>query len=339
MIRLEDFSGQSANVLTLIHSLSSNTVPHACVISGSSGTGKKTLVRLISRAMFCENDRKEPCGHCPACEQIEAGTYRDVITVSPEKPLSQDAKADRKQISIDDIREIIRICGQFSGNDGRAIIIEKAETMTTQAQNTLLKTLEEPPEGTHFFLITEHPENLLSTIISRCTRVHLQPWPDSYIKKLLVSEGISETRADETVLYAGGSIGKARDLAMNEAYWQSRTEVREKAFNIKQRSDIFSTATALKDSKNQFDTFCDMLESLMMSLLYVRLGHMKETTIKDFPDPWINFACNADEKEFDMIFTAIKQCREMRSYNVNIQATVENLLLLLMEEQIKWRKS
>lgn len=347
MIRLESFYGQGENVRTLIASVRSDTLPHACIVSGAAGTGRRTLVRLICKALFCETFgeedlmgiRTEPCGACPACLQIEADTYPGVVTLAPDKPLTPDAKPDRKTISIDDIREVIRLCGQFSGDKGRAVIIEKAESMTPQAQNTLLKTLEEPPEGTHFFLITDRPENLLTTIISRCTRLHLQPWPDDYLKKLLLADGIRESRAAETILYAGGSIGKARELAMNEEYWKYRAEIREKAFNIAQRSDIFTTASSMKDNKTQFESFCDTMESLLMTLLYVRNGQLPDTAVKEFPEPWRNFAKSAPIENFDNIFRALSECREMRTFNVNIQAIIENLLLLLMEEQTKWRKS
>ena len=347
MIRLESFYGQGENVRALIASIRSDTLPHACIVSGAAGTGRRTLVRLICKALFCETFgeedltgiRTEPCGNCPACLQIDADTFPDVITLALDKPLIPDAKPDRKTISIDDVRELIRLCGQFSGEKGRAVIIEKAEAMTIQAQNTLLKTLEEPPEGTHFFLITERPENLLTTIVSRCTRIHLQPWPDDYLKKLLLADGIPEARAAETVLYADGSIGKARELAANEEYWKYRSEVMEKAFNISQRSDIFSTASSMKDNKTQFESFCDTLESLLMTLLYVHNRQLPQTAVREFPDPWKNFAMNAPIENFDNIFRALSECRKMRSFNVNIQAIVENLLLLLMEEQTKWRKS
>ncbi len=347
MIRLEIFYGQGENVRALIASVRSDTLPHACIVSGAAGSGRRTLVRLICKALYCANFgqedltgiRTEPCETCPACLQIEADTYPYVTTLALDKPLVPDAKKDRKTISIDDVREVIRLCGQLSGDKGRVVIIEKAETMTPQAQNTLLKTLEEPPEGTHFFLITERPENLLTTIVSRCTRVHLQPWPDDYLKKILLADGIPEARAAETILYAGGSIGKARQLALNEEYWKYRSEVIEKAFNITQRSDIFSTATSMKDNKAQFESFCDTLESLLMTLLYVRNGQLPETAAKEFPDPWKNFSKNAPVENFDNIFRALSECREMRFFNVNIQAIIENLLLLLMEEQTKWRKS
>lgn len=339
MIRLESFSGQSENVRALIASVKNGNLPHACVVSGAEGTGRKTLVRLLCMALFCDENAAEPCGTCPSCVQIEAGTYPDVITVALDKPLVPDAKPDRKTISIDDIREVIRLCGQFPGLKGRAVIIEKADTMTPQAQNTLLKTLEEPPEGTHFFLITEKPENLLTTIISRCTRVHLQPWTDVFLKKLLLSEGIPEPRAAETILYANGSIGKARQLALDDQYWKERNEIREKAFNIGQRSEIFGTASALKDNKAQFENFCNTVESLLTNLLYARHGILPEAAVKDFPEPWRKFAKEAPLEEFDSLFRTVAECREMRSYNVNVQAIIENLLLLLMEEQVKWRKS
>lgn len=338
MIGLESFSGQGDNVQALIASLKTGQLPHACIISGAAGTGRRTLTKLICQAMFCEYGGPEPCGTCSACVQIDGGTFPDVITVGPDKPLVANAKTDRKNISIDDIREVIRLCGQFPGSKGRVVIIEKAESMTQQAQNTLLKTLEEPPEGTHFFLITERPENLLTTIISRCRRVHLQPWRDEYLRKLLLNAGITEKRADETLLYSGGSIGKALELAADEQYWQNRSDIRDKAFNISQRSDIFTTAASLKDGKNQFESFCDTVESLLMNLLYVRHGRLPENAVNDFPDPWKRFARDASPEEFDRLFKALSECREMRSYNVNIQAIIENLLLLLMEEQIKWRK-
>ena len=338
-VSLADFSAQGENVNSFISSFRTGNVPHAAIIDGPTGSGKKTLSGLLSQLLFCKNrNGGEPCGVCSSCVQIAAGTHPDLIMLSKEKALIKGAKTDRKSIGVDDIRELISLTAVFTTTGKRIVVLEDADTLTVEAQNSLLKTLEEPPDGTCFILITEHPEALLTTVISRCRRIHLRPWSDEYIKKVLASEGISQARCEQTVIYCEGSVGKALIMAKDEEYWDFRKHVMDSVFRLKNRSDIFAVSAAYSDKRNDFDPFLDTVESMLTILLYVRLGKLSQRIMEEYPDPWKTFAEQADIGRFDHLFEQIRKARIMRDSNVNPSAVLENLLFVFMEEQSKWCK-
>ena len=338
-VRLADFSAQGENVESFILSFYTGNVPHAAIIDGPAGTGKRTLTGLLCQTLFCENKNgKEPCGKCPSCVQVMAGSHPDLILLSKEKALIKGAKPDRKSIGVDDIRELIALIGVYATTGKRVVCIEGADALTVEAQNSLLKTLEEPPEATCFILITEHPENLLTTVISRCRKIHLRPWSDEYIRQILVSEGVSPSRCAETVIFCGGSIGKALSMANDEAYWDFRKYVMDSVFRLQNRSDIFTVSNAFSDKRNDFDLFLDTVESMLTVLMYVRVNKLPDQVVNEYPDSWKAFAKKAEIKEFDMLFEQIRKARIMRASNVNQAAVLENILFVFMEEQSKWCK-
>lgn len=178
---LSDFKGQGALYDGLIRTLEEGTFVHAYLISGASGMGKRTLARLMAQYLLCTGEHR-PCGACPACIQVREGNHPDVMTVKPGVPLSPEVKAGLVGIPVDEIRYVISMVGQHTFVGGRrVVIIERAEKMNQPAQNALLKTLEEPLAGTIFLLLTESPELLLPTIVSRCRALKLHPWPDETV--------------------------------------------------------------------------------------------------------------------------------------------------------------
>lgn len=145
-------------------SIKTGSLSHAYILLGTKGTGKHTLARLIASAVNCENRDNDnfgiPCHSCNSCKKITQNNSADVITVSREK--------DKATLGVDPIRFVKSDISVYP-NDGdyKVYIIEDAHTMTTQAQNALLLTLEEPPQYAIFILLCENTENILETVKSR----------------------------------------------------------------------------------------------------------------------------------------------------------------------------
>ncbi len=156
---------------------------HATLLAGPSGVGKTMVARETARLLLCDAPGPEPdgCGRCRACGLIDRGAHPDLILV--------DVIEGKKQISVAQVRELrARLEYPPHRERGRAVIFERAEAMTTEAQNALLKTLEEPTDRTYLILTTSHPSQLLPTIRSRCSDLNLAPLPTEVVLDLLRRE-------------------------------------------------------------------------------------------------------------------------------------------------------
>jgi len=173
--------------------------------------GKTTLAIDIARAVNCESDDR-PCSNCGQCRRISSGIHPDVRIVGLEKARSGRL---RTLISIEQVRDIQRETSllPFEGRY-RVIIFENAELFSEEAANSLLKTLEEPPERVLIVLVATDTRSLLPTIVSRCRLVQLRPVPAATIADLLIErKSLSEDRAREIAGLASGRAGWAVQAA------------------------------------------------------------------------------------------------------------------------------
>ncbi len=333
---LSDFKGQGALYDGLIRTLAEGTFVHAYLISGASGMGKRTLARLMAQHLLCTGERK-PCGLCPACIQVRADEHPDVITVAPGRPLSPEVKSGLQGIPVDEIRHVNSLVGQHTFVGGqRVVIIERAEKMNPAAQNALLKTLEEPLAGTVFLLLSESPELLLPTIVSRCRALKLHPWPDEVVLAALRNHGVGEEMTRRALHVSGGSIGRALAVAADEAYWQRRQDVMRDFFGIASQVDVLTVSTAWKDRKDESDALLNDLEDMLRTLMLVRFGRQEDSLLQDYPEPWQRLAREGALPSFLRLLGAVSDARRLRANQVTWQAVVEQLLLSLMEERNQW---
>ncbi len=140
---------------------------HAYIVLGPETDNKRAFIRTLASAMLCTAPGSVPCGVCPACKKSTRGIHPDMIEISrPE---------DKREIPVDTIRKAVRAQTFVVPNeaDCKVFIIHEADTMNTQAQNALLKTLEEPQRYCRFILSAENPASLLPTVRSRCAEVRV----------------------------------------------------------------------------------------------------------------------------------------------------------------------
>lgn len=333
---LSDFSGQGVLYDGLVRTLQEGTFVHAYLISGPDGVGKRSLARLMAQALLCTGEGK-PCGVCPACIQVRDGNHPDVIIERPGEPLCPDVEAGRKMIPVDEIRYVISLVGQHTFTGGnRVVIIERADRMNANAANALLKSLEEPLAGTVYLLLTDAPEQLLPTIVSRCRPIKLHPWEDAYVRQALLARGVDEHVASRAAAVSGGSIGRAMEIAGDEKYWQRRNEVLADFFGLPSRGEILRVSGAWKDRKGEAEELLGMIEEMLRTLLLVRLGQQDEHMLSEYPDAWQKMAASAGIKAFIDLMDAVSDARRLHVSNVTWQVVLEKLLLRMMEEKSKW---
>jgi len=203
----------------LARSLVQGRLPPAILLTGPRGVGKRTLATAVARALLCPNGAGgDACDRCPACHRTGKGFHPDLLVGEPEGATNS--------LKIERIRELVReIDGRPFEATARAILIDDAHCMTEQAQNALLKSLEEPPPTSHVFLITPSPQTLLPTIRSRCQTLRLGPLPASLLERALVDRlGLNPAEARLRVSVSAGSLGQA--LAFEgEAYAALRDDL------------------------------------------------------------------------------------------------------------------
>lgn len=174
---------------------------HSYLISGPAGSGKKTLARLLAAAILCEGEHK-PCLSCSHCRKVMADTHPDLITVTDPK---------HTKITVGQVRDI-REDMFVRPNEGSKKIYIFAQDIRDEGLNALLKVLEEPPVYGVFMLLTEHPEQILTTVRSRCTELQLQALPESILRQALQEEfPTADPQTLEAAIFrSGGYLGQAK---------------------------------------------------------------------------------------------------------------------------------
>jgi len=208
--RFADVIGQDAIVRTLLNALRSKRISHAYLFSGSKGTGKTTLARILAKALNCTNplDSGEPCNKCPSCIEITESRSLDVLEI--------DGASHR---GIDHIRSLTEGASYApTGGNYKIYLIDEVHMLTKEAFNALLKTLEEPPPTVKFFFATTEPHKIPPTILSRCQRLNLRRLSKrDIVEKLKKITGEMEISVDEGALirlagYADGGLRDAESL-------------------------------------------------------------------------------------------------------------------------------
>ena len=336
MLSAEDFRGQEAAYRLLTGDPSA--LPHALLITGQAGFGKRSLAMLIAMGLLCEAESgAKPCGVCGSCIRCQDGNHPDLIRVRPGEPLDPGEEKGKKSIPVKDIRIVAQTVGQHAFEGARkAVIIEQAETMTAQAQNALLKTLEEPPAGVTFCLTSVSAGLLLPTTVSRCRELPLHAWSDAEIRRALKEKGCAPDRAAAAARASGGSMGRAISIAADDEWWNRRGQVLRDFFGLKRRSDIPGISSALKENRGAAGEMLDILSQLIHDATLVCVGQRPADSIGDYPEAWQKAAASGQYAAFVRLQDTVSLTRRMLQSNVGIQALWEKLLLKFMEERSRW---
>ena len=328
MAKFTDIIGQEQLKEHLQNAIAMNKVSHAYLINGERSSGKEFAAKVFAAALQCEKGGTEPCGECHSCIQEKSGNQPDIIFVSHDKP---------NTIGVEDIRtQINNDIGIKPYSSPRKIyIMNEGEKMTVQAQNALLKTLEEPPEYAVILILTTNVDALLPTILSRCVVLNMKPVPDHKVKKYLMEElQIPDYKANICVAFARGNIGKAKMLASSEEF----EKVKEEAVTLVKYindMDISEVVKAIKKiSEYQFDVtdYLDILSVWYRDVLLFKATKDANSLIFKNEIQYIRKVADRSTYEgIETIVKALQQAKRRLEANVNFDLTMELLLLTIQK--------
>lgn len=328
MTGFSDVLGHEQTILHMKHAIEMDKVSHAYIISGEKGSGKKLLADLFARTLQCERKGTEPCMECQSCKQALSLNQPDIIRVMHEKP---------NTISVEDIRTQINgdIMIRPYSSPYKIYIVDEAEKLSVQAQNALLKTIEEPPVYAVLLLLTTNAGMLLQTIRSRCVILELKPVSSPMVKNYLMEQlEVPEYHADICTAFAQGNVGKAKRLALSDSF----SEMLEHALHLvkyihdMEVVDMISDLKRIHTYKMEINDYLDLLTVWYRDVLMFKATRDADSLI--FSHELISIREKAQKSSYEGLECIIKSLEKAKirlNANVNFDMALE-LLLLTMKE-------
>ena len=265
--------GNEKNRNILEKSIKLNKISHSYIFWGIEGIGKKLIAKEFAKNILCL-EHQENC-QCKSCIEIDSNNNPDFQLIEPNEG----------KVKIEQIREMQRkVAEKPIISNKKVYIIEDSDMMTTEAQNCLLKTLEEPPEYITIILICTNEDNLLSTIKSRCTRMHFEPIDTREIKKY-IEQNYSEQEISENIInLSQGSIGKVIKLNENKNIYENIEKILL-SMNNKDLIDIIQMSEEIYNTKEEINSILDYMNVILLKLSkqnikYIRCIDIVEQTKK-----------------------------------------------------------
>jgi len=347
----ESFIGNPKALACVREMARGERLPGSLLFAGPDGVGKKTLARMLAKALVCERDGNNFCGECARCRKAEEMFRLAEEDLGRRREIKEAARRVEGLVYFD--FQIVAPVTRFILTDQirqlrhaaysrpfefphRLFIIDDAQTIHWQAADLLLKVLEEPPETTSFILICSNPYELRATIRSRCLQILFQPVAESAIRELLAQRGsLSNAQLDLAARVAAGSVAKARNFDV-AAYEQGRkpwleflTAVSRRAAPPPARADLrplLESAKALADRRDDFEATLEIGYSLLRDLLLVLLhGPENEVTNVDMHPRLEAWAAGLGMKGIELLKSGLDHAYRLQVRNVNQQLGFETL--------------
>ena len=303
---------------SLLAYIQAGRVPQALLIAGREGVGKTALAEAFGKLLLCRTPGEYACGDCAGCRLFEAKTHPDFLRIEPDEP--------GKIIPVDAIRVLIANLGlkpQYSGR--RVVLITPAHQMNVSSANSLLKTLEEPDEHTTLLLLTDSPQLLPATILSRCQRMDI-PLPERTSALAWLKEKGEGERAEVLLALARGAPLMAFGLA-DAGIIEKRSEVFLGWRDLMERGGE-PTVLAEKWSKFPCETLADWMISWTMDMIRLRaVPHCRNIDNPDLGESLQHTAQKINLKVLFGYLDRLTASRRMLTGQVNRQLLLEDLLI------------
>lgn len=328
MAQFKDIIGQEQIKEHLGNALSTGKVSHAYIINGEKSSGKEFIAKVFAMALQCEKGGEEPCQECHSCKQALSNNQPDIIRVTHEKP---------NTISVDDIRAQVNNDVDIKpySSPYKVYIINEAEKMTPQAQNAILKTLEEPPAYAVIMLLTSNVNSLLPTILSRCVVLNMKPVSDDLVKKYLMEQlQVPDYKAEVCVAFARGNIGKAKALASSEDFENVKAEALSllKYIQDMELNEIIAAIKKITEYKLEINDYLDICAIWYRDALLFKATHdVNHLVFREEIQALRRTAQHSSYEGIENILKALETAKRRLDANVNFELTMELLMLAIQE--------
>lgn len=346
MAGFKEITGHEQIISHLKSAIALDKVSHAYIFNGPEKSGKRMLAEAFAMALQCENVQDmlqkqayrenpayletaiEPCMQCRSCRQALGKNQPDILYLTHEKP---------NTISVDDVRRQINqdISVKPYSSKYKVYIVDEAEKMNVQAQNALLKTIEEPPAYAVILLLTANADAFLPTIRSRCVALELKAVEDRKVREFLMRNcQVPDYKADICVAFAQGNVGRAMMLAASERF----NELKDFTVQLLRRLggipdyDLLQEIKPLNDFKEDIQDFFDLLLLWYRDVLLYKASGQEERLV--FREQSYEVKQQADKSSYpgvQKILEAIETAGKRIRANVNFELTLELLLLKIKE--------
>ena len=282
----------------LDNSIKSNNLVHSYMFVGPEGIGKSLFAKDLAEIILCMSSHSSACGTCSSCIKFESNNHPDFVFIDSD---------DGKSIKIGQIRLMQeQISEKPIVSERKVYVINNSDLMTVEAQNCLLKTLEEPPEYATIILVLSNENKLLNTIKSRCTKIAFQKLSDDDLINYAKINNI-EINTD-LLATCNGSISNLINLRNNVEAYQALDTVLE-SFSRKDIVDIWNNADILYKSKENINNLLEYFNTVFLNKL----------------------RSSKDEKYINAI-KIVELTKKRLSSNANYDMCIDNLLLKIWEE-------
>ena len=312
--------------------LADRQMSHAYLLEGTHGVGKKTLANAFVKTLLCQapmegpNGQQDCCGRCQSCRSFDHDNHPDVKRIR--------TLPDKNTISVKQIRdELVKdISIRPYGGQYKIYLIEEAERLTVEAQNAMLKTLEEPPAYGLIIMMAESAAAFLPTILSRCVQISLQPLDSKVVKAELGRRGVESGKAGIAAAFAQGSIGQALKLCEDENFEEMRTEL----FQFLSRVPQLSQLEVMKGSQlwDQFKSEQEALFSLLLIwyrdiLVYQETRDPAQILCADQLETIASMASYYENRKLIQITDKVLDIHKKLKANANAALAIDCLLMEL----------
>ena len=328
MAGFSDILGNEQIIEHLQNAIRMGKVSHAYILNAPESSGKRLIAEAFAATLQCEEKGTEPCGMCHSCKQAVSHNHPDIIYVRHEKPST---------IGVDDIRVQINqdIAVKPYSSPYKIYIVDEAEKMNVQAQNALLKTIEEPPAYGVILLLTTNADAFLPTILSRCIRLDLKPVANDKIKDFLMKKcEVVDYQADICVDFSQGIVGKAIRLASCAQF----NEIKGAALQLVKRvkdidlSEMIGAVKQVSEYKLDINDFFDIMMIWYRDvLLYKATADVNGLIFKDEVYEIKKQANTSSYHGIQLILEGLEKAKMRLDANVSFELVIELLLLTIKE--------